>query len=72
MQAGGSKITLVRLIGTCTRVLMLPCMQKLWGSGGMLPQENVLNFGSEMASGYFGAQNITTTLCFSPGMVTGF
>ena len=40
---------------------------------GMLPQENFLNLTLwDGFWGYFGAQNITTNFCFSPGMVTAF
>ena len=52
---GGSKIAFVRLIvvlvSACMRAYTLACMQKLGGSGDMLPQEIFLNFGCcEMAS----------------------
>ena len=64
---GRNKIPLVWLTGACTQV------QKLRGSGGMLPQENFLNLMlGDGFWGYFGAQNITTIFCFSPCMVTGF
>ena len=39
------------------------------GVWGHVPPGNFLNL--KLWDGYFGAQNITTNLCFSPGMVTG-
>ena len=70
---GESKIALVWLIGTSTWVRTLVCMQKLGGSGGMLPQEN--HFQNLMLWdgfwGFFG-QNTTANFCFSPILVTGF
>ena len=57
----GSKIALVWLTCSCTWVCMLACMQKLWESGGMLPQEMFLNLMLwDGFWGYFGTQNITT------------
>ena len=52
---------------SCTWVCTLACMQKLGGSGDMLPQENFLNlmFWDDFW-GYFGTQNITTNLCMVP------
>ena len=40
---GGSKIALVQLTCSCTRVCTLACTHKLERSGGMLPHENLLN-----------------------------
>ena len=60
-------------ICTSTRVRMLALTKKLGGSGGMLPQKKFLNLMLlDGFLGYFLAQNSTTNLCFSPGLVTGF
>ena len=76
---GGSKIALVWLTGTCTRVRTFGCTQKLGGSGGMFPQDIFFKFNVVrwplcvcLRLLIFGAQNITIILCFTPGMVTGF
>ena len=41
--------------------------EAIGGSGGMFPE--ICEMASEVI---FGAQNISTNLCFSPGLVTGF
>ena len=67
---GGRKSALVRLSGTDTWVYTLVSMWKVGGSRGMLPRENFLNL--MLWDSYVGAQFITTNLCFSYDMVTGF
>ena len=69
LRPGWIKIALARLTDTYTRVRTLACAQKLGGSGGMLPQENVNLMLWDGFWGYFG---VPKHLCFSSGMVTGF
>ena len=61
---GGSKIALVQLTCSCTRVCTLACTHKLERSGGMLPHENLLNLMLwDGFWGYFFTHNITTRKC---------
>ena len=55
--------SLLVLVPECIR------LQMLGGSGGIPPGKL---FKFDTVRGYFGAQNITTNLCYSPGMVTVF
>ena len=68
LQAWRNKIPLVRLIGTCTRVRTLVCMQKLEGLEVCSPRK-FFEFWMLWDGfwGYFMAQNITTHFYFSPG-----
>ena len=71
LRPGGSKIALVRLTGTYIYSSACVNTQSNGGSGGMLPQENFLEFDAVkwLLRLFFRAQNITVNLCFSPGLV---